>query len=101
MTFRASVGGETFRFPALRPLLARANEPKSGDELAGVAATSQRERVAAKIALADVRVGDVVGTELGRAAAHRLIESQNQPLDSSKRSGSRAVPQPAHAGRTV
>jgi hypothetical protein len=44
---------------------------------------------------------NVVGTELGRAAAHRLIESQNQPLDSSKRSGSRAVPQPAHAGRTV
>lgn len=64
MTFRASVGGETFRFPDLRTLLARANEPKSGDELAGVAATSQRERVAAKIALADVRVGDVVGTEL-------------------------------------
>jgi len=49
--------GETFTFPDLRDLMARANEPKAGDRLAGIAATSERERVAAKMALADVALG--------------------------------------------
>lgn len=43
-----------FRFESLRELLAKANEPKSGDALAGLAAGSAEERVAAKRALADV-----------------------------------------------
>ena len=43
-----------FVFRDLRELLARANEPKSGDQLAGLAAGSAEERVAAKRALAEV-----------------------------------------------
>jgi ethanolamine ammonia-lyase large subunit len=43
-----------FRFSNLRELLAKANEEKSGDQLAGIAASSERERVAAKSALADL-----------------------------------------------
>ena len=39
---------ERFSFPSLRELLAKANEEKSGDQLAGIAASSGRERVAAK-----------------------------------------------------
>ena len=50
----------------MRELLAKANEEKSGDELAGIAAASQRERVAAKRALADVPLGEIVDN-----AAHR------------------------------
>ncbi len=46
--------GETFNFADLRELMARANEPKAGDRLAGIAANSERERVAAKMALAEV-----------------------------------------------
>ena len=42
------------RFADLRELLAKANEEKSGDQLAGIAASSERERVAAKSALADL-----------------------------------------------
>ena len=49
--------GETFTFTDLRHLMARANEPKAGDRLAGIAAASERERVAAKMALADVTLG--------------------------------------------
>jgi ethanolamine ammonia-lyase large subunit len=45
---------ERFTFASLRDLLARANEEKSGDQLAGIAARSEQERVAAKCALADV-----------------------------------------------
>lgn len=39
---------ETFAFPDLRELFAKANEEKSGDQMAGIAARSERERVAAK-----------------------------------------------------
>src|SRR5262245_14601872 len=45
---------ETFHFSDLRELFAKANEVKSGDQLAGIAARSERERVAAKRALADL-----------------------------------------------
>lgn len=54
MAFAHTVRGERFVFTDLRELLAKANEPKSGDALAGLAAGSERERVAAKCALADV-----------------------------------------------
>ena len=49
-----------FHFSDLRELLAKANEEKSGDQLAGIAAVSERERVAAKSALADVPLIDLL-----------------------------------------
>ncbi len=49
-----------FSFSNLRELLAKANEEKSGDQLAGIAAASERERVAAKSALADVPLLDLL-----------------------------------------
>jgi ethanolamine ammonia-lyase large subunit len=49
-----------FRFSNLRELLAKANEEKSGDQLAGIAASSERERVAAKSALADLALLDLL-----------------------------------------
>jgi ethanolamine ammonia-lyase large subunit len=49
-----------FRFSSLRELLAKANEEKSGDQLAGIAAASERERVAAKSALADLPLLDLL-----------------------------------------
>jgi ethanolamine ammonia-lyase large subunit len=44
----------TYRFADLKELLAKATPPRSGDVLAGVAATNAEENVAAKMALADV-----------------------------------------------
>ena len=46
--------GERFTFADLREVFAKANEEKSGDQLAGLAARSERERVAAKVVLADL-----------------------------------------------
>ena len=60
MPFTHTVRGERFVFADLRELLAKANEPKSGDVLAGLAARSERERVAAKLALADVPLSAIV-----------------------------------------
>lgn len=52
--YRYRVGNETYVFDGLRDLLAKASVEKSGDQLAGIAATSGAERVAAQMALADV-----------------------------------------------
>jgi ethanolamine ammonia-lyase large subunit len=51
---------ERFDFSDLRELFAKANEEKSGDHLAGVAARSERERVAAKRKLADLTLREIV-----------------------------------------
>jgi len=51
---------ERFDFSDLRELFAKANEEKSGDQLAGVAARSERERVAAKRKLADLTLDEIV-----------------------------------------
>jgi ethanolamine ammonia-lyase large subunit len=64
MPYHAVVRSERFAFADLRELFARANEEKSGDQLAGLAARSERERVAAKLALADVRLGDIADQPL-------------------------------------
>src|ERR1700675_3324884 len=51
---------ERFDFSDLRELFAKANEEKSGDQLAGLAARSERERVAAQRKLADVTLDEIV-----------------------------------------
>jgi ethanolamine ammonia-lyase large subunit len=55
---------ERFQFADLRQLFACANEEKSGDQLAGIAARSEQERVAAKHALADVTLEHIVANPL-------------------------------------
>ncbi|MFD4502400.1 ethanolamine ammonia-lyase subunit EutB [Streptomyces sp. NPDC058457] len=53
-TYTATLGGERHRFDSLARLLAAASPERSGDRLAGLAAASARERVAARWALAEV-----------------------------------------------
>src|SRR6202044_3007442 len=55
---------ERFAFSDLRELFAKANEVKSGDQLAGIAAASERERVAAKRQLADLSLDEIVRNPL-------------------------------------
>ncbi len=54
MGHHATLGGERFHFADLRELMAKATPARSGDQLAGLAANSARERVAARLALADL-----------------------------------------------
>ena len=51
---------ERFVFSDLRELFAKANEEKSGDQLARLAARSEQERVAAKEKLADLSLAEIV-----------------------------------------
>jgi ethanolamine ammonia-lyase large subunit len=55
---------ERFVFSDLRELFAKANEVKSGDQLAGIAAGSERERVAAKRQLADLPLDEILQNPL-------------------------------------
>jgi len=54
MAFSHTLGNRRYSFESLRVLLAKASPARSGDVLAGVAAESAQERVAAQLALADL-----------------------------------------------
>jgi ethanolamine ammonia-lyase large subunit len=54
MSFSHSIGGMVWRFDSLRELMAKASPARSGDFLAEVAASSDAERAAAQMALAEV-----------------------------------------------
>jgi len=54
MVYRHTIDATTHVFDSLRDLLARATPPRSGDRLAGIAADSAEQMVAARMALADV-----------------------------------------------
>ena len=54
MAFAHSIGNTRYTFADLRDLLAKATPLRSGDVLAGVAAESAEQRVAAQYALADL-----------------------------------------------
>src|SRR5580698_10301734 len=53
-----------FSFSDLRELFSKANEEKSGDQLAGLAAQSESERVAAKRQLAELTLAEIVARPL-------------------------------------
>ncbi|WP_279104783.1 ethanolamine ammonia-lyase subunit EutB [Gordonia paraffinivorans] len=54
MRYRQTISGTTYEFDGLVELMAKATPRRSGDELAGCAATSDAERAAAAWQLADV-----------------------------------------------
>jgi ethanolamine ammonia-lyase large subunit len=56
----STLRSERFVFEDLRAVLGKAGEEKSGDRLAGVAARSERERVAAKQVLAGLTLAEIV-----------------------------------------
>lgn len=64
MPFRAAVGTTNYVFGDLKELMAKATPPRSGDRLAGIEAESAAECVAAKMALADVPLKQILATPL-------------------------------------
>ncbi len=54
MAYSHIIGGKKYAFSDLKTLMAKASPARSGDSLAGIAATTEEERMAAKMALADV-----------------------------------------------
>ncbi|MCI3134719.1 ethanolamine ammonia-lyase subunit EutB [Phenylobacterium aquaticum] len=54
MAFHQTAGAQRYVFADLRELMAKATPPRSGDALAGLAAATAQENIAAKLALADL-----------------------------------------------
>jgi ethanolamine ammonia-lyase large subunit len=54
MVYRQAIDATSYLFNDLRDLLAKATPPRSGDRLAGIAAESAEQMIAARMALADV-----------------------------------------------
>ncbi len=59
MKLKTLLFGKTYAFRDVKEVLAKANEPKSGDALAGIAAASAQERVAAKAVLSELLLSDL------------------------------------------
>ena len=59
MILKTKLFGKVYQFNSVKEVLAKANEEKSGDKLAGVAATSAEERVAAKVVLSNFLLSDL------------------------------------------
>ncbi|WP_459480225.1 ethanolamine ammonia-lyase subunit EutB [Clostridium saccharoperbutylacetonicum] len=59
MILRMTLFGNVYNFKDIKEVLAKANEEKSGDRLAGIIAESTAERVAAKVVLSELTIGDL------------------------------------------
>ncbi|HSC75488.1 MAG TPA: ethanolamine ammonia-lyase subunit EutB, partial [Pseudomonadales bacterium] len=59
MKLKTQLFGKTYQFKDVKEVLAKANELRSGDVLAGVAAATAQERVAAKQVLSEMTVADI------------------------------------------
>ncbi|GLX67711.1 ethanolamine ammonia-lyase subunit EutB [Paenibacillus glycanilyticus] len=78
MKLTAAVRGRHYQFRDLKEVMAKANEEKSGDRLAGLSAEDAAERVAAKMVLAELRLSDIRESSLLPAETDevsRIIES--------------------------
>ena len=61
MKLKTTLLGKTYTFRDIKQVLAKANEEKTGDQLAGLAAESAQERVAAKVVLSALTLADLRG----------------------------------------
>ncbi len=79
MKLKTTAFGTTFQFGSLKEVMAKANEEKAGDQLAGIAAESSQERMAAKLVLADLTLADLRNHPLlppEQDEVSRVIEEQ-------------------------
>ena len=59
MILKTKLFGKVYQFKSVMEVMAKANEEKSGDNLAGIAAQSAEERVAAKVVLSNLTLSDL------------------------------------------
>ena len=59
MKLKTTLLGKTYQFRSVKDVLAKANEEKTGDQLAGLAAETAQERVAAKVVLSEMTLQDL------------------------------------------
>lgn len=72
MNLSVIFGSEKYNFHSLKDVMAKANEEKSGDQLAGIAAESVQQRIAAKAVLSELLVKDI--------REHPLVPPENDEV---------------------
>jgi ethanolamine ammonia-lyase large subunit len=83
MKLKTTYLGTVYQFSSLKDLFAKANEEKSGDRLAGIAAETVQERIAAKEVLSQLTLGEIRENPLlpETDEVSQIIESQiNEPI---------------------
>ncbi|WP_394137965.1 ethanolamine ammonia-lyase subunit EutB [Cytobacillus oceanisediminis] len=84
MNLQTNYLGTVYQFTNLKDLFAKANEEKSGDRLAGIAAETVQERIAAKLVLSHLTLSDIRENAMlspDEDEVSRIIESQiNGPV---------------------
>lgn len=81
--YRHTIGTRTHRFDSLKDVLAKASGRRTGDELAGLAAATDEERMAARLVLAEIPLSQFVAEPIIPYEADdvtRLICDRHRPL---------------------
>lgn len=81
MQLAATIRGTTYRFGSIKEVLAKANPPKSGDDLAGISARDPVERVAARAVLSEVTLADLRESPVVPYAEDELTRLVEDTLD--------------------
>ena len=91
--YGATIGTTRYAFPDLKTLLAKATPARSGDALAGIAAASEEERVAAQFALADLPLTALTAAAISGVTpgARRASASASATSDNSQSRNSPTV----------
>ena len=81
MILKTKLFGHLYAFQSLKEVMAKANEEKSGDKLAGLAAESAEERVAAKIVLSEITLKELREHPAVPYEVTRIIQDDlNEPI---------------------
>ncbi|WP_342042694.1 ethanolamine ammonia-lyase subunit EutB [Bacillus sp. OTU2372] len=83
MDKKTTILGKTYQFRSLKEIMAKANEERSGDELAGISAENMKERMAAKMVLADLTLADFRNHPLLPAEEDEVSRVIEESIDES------------------
>jgi ethanolamine ammonia-lyase large subunit len=78
-----TIRGARYRFESVKEVLAKANPPKSGDDLAGVSARDAVERVAARAVLADMTLAELRANPVVPYEVDEVTRTVEDDLDAS------------------
>jgi len=81
MILKTTLLGKTYAFRDVKEVLAKANEEKAGDRLAGIAAESAAERVAAKVVLSELTLSDLRENPVVPPETDEISRLQEKDLD--------------------
>jgi len=83
MILKTTLLGKTYAFRDVKEVLAKANEEKAGDRLAGIAAETAAERVAAKVVLSELTLSDLRENPVVPPETDEISRIQEKDLDTA------------------